>query len=208
MLSNIFINTNLFADEKNIKPTRNATMNPKKENQNTENHNECYIGSSLFLFGNLVPGDFPKYFQLNLGYQLSPKDIIFTEAITWDYYEPLGTYDNSDEKYPGKVRALGIGLGYQRYHWMNLFTSIQATPFLLQYFDSDENMIQEGFQLYLQLRLGYRFEFFNNRWFLEPSVAFNYWPVNTNFPTSFKEIESDAPNYYLFEPGLHFGFKF
>ncbi len=95
---------------------------------------------------------------MNYGYQPTRKDVIIVEAITWTYYEPLGTYESSEELYPGKVRALGIGVGYQR-------------------------------------------------WFLEPSVAFNYWPVNTNFPTSFDEIESGSPDYFLFEPGLHFGFK-
>lgn len=165
------------------------------------------IGSSLFLLGNLVPGDPPHFFQLNYGYQLTQKDIIIVEAITWTYYDPLGTYESSDEHYPGKIRAYGIGAGYQRFLWKNLYSTAQATPFLQQFFDEKNNKIQNGLQLYLQFRLGYRFEFFKRRWFLEPSVAFNYWPINTNFPTSFKEIEEGAPN-YSFEPGLNFGFRY
>lgn len=166
------------------------------------------IGSTLFLLGNFAPGDPPNFFQLNYGYMLTPKDSINIEAITWTYYEPLGTYGSSNESYPGKVRSYGIGLGYQRFHWKNLYSTIQATSFLQQFYDIDNEKIQKGFQLYLQLRLGYRFEFFKHRWFLEPSVAFNYWPINTNFPTSFKEIENGAPNFFLFEPGLHFGYRF
>jgi hypothetical protein len=166
------------------------------------------IGSTVFLLGNLAPGDPPYYFQLNYGYQLTRKDIFVIEAITWTYYEPLGTYGSSDEQYPGKVRAYGIGAGYKRFLWKNLYSKIQAIPFLQQFFDAEDKIIQNGFQLYLQLRLGYRFEFFKQRWFVEPSVAFNYWPVNTNFPASFKEIERGKPDYFLFEPGLHFGFRF
>ncbi len=56
------------------------------------------IGSSLFLLGNLAPGDPVYFFLLNYGYQLTPKDVIFAEAITWTYYEPLGTYGTSEEK--------------------------------------------------------------------------------------------------------------
>ncbi len=89
-----------------------------------------------------------------------------------------------------------------------MYSTVQATPFIQQFFDSENNRIQDGFQLFLQLRLGYRVEFFQRRWFLEPSVAFNYWPVNTDFPDSFEDIESGSPNYFLFEPGLHFGYKF
>jgi hypothetical protein len=163
------------------------------------------IGSTLFLLGNI--GDSVRYIQLNYGYRLSPKDNIIVEAITWTYYEPLGTYLNSEEYYPGKVKATGIGLGYQRFHWKNLFTTIEPTFFLQQFYDSNGNRIQNGFQLYLQFIAGYRFEFFNKRMFIEPAIALKYWPVNTNFPASFSAIEQGAPK-YKFEPALNFGFRF
>ena len=70
------------------------------------------LGSSLFLLGNI--GDSVNFFQLNYGYQLTPKSIFIAEAITWTYYEPLGTYGSSEKFYPGKVQAFGIGVGYQR----------------------------------------------------------------------------------------------
>ena len=166
------------------------------------------IGSSLFLLGNLVPGDPPHFFQLNYGFQITQKAVFIVEAITWTYYEPLGTYGSSDEHYPGKIRALGIGVGYKRFLWNNWYSSVQATPFLQQFIDADNNKIQNGFQLFLQLRFGNHMKLFKERWFVEPSVAFNYWPINTDFPTSFNAVENGAPNYFLFEPGLHFGFWF
>jgi len=166
------------------------------------------IGSSLWLMGNFAPGDPPNYYQLNYGYRLSRRDAIFVEAITWTYYEPEGTYGSSDELYPGKIRSSGVGVGYQRFLWKNLFSSVQANPFLQQYYDSTDDKIQNGFQLFCQLRLGYRFEMLKDRWFIEPSLAFNYWPVNTNMPASFKAVENGNPKYYLFEPGLHFGYTF
>jgi len=163
------------------------------------------IGSSLFLLGNI--GDSVRFMQFNYGYRLTPKDNLVVEAITWTYYEPLGTYGSSEELYPGKVRASGIGLGYQRFLWKNVYTTVEATPFLQQFYDTDNKKIQKGFQLYLQFILGYRFEFFKKRLFVEPAYAIKYWPVNTNFPASFADIESGAPK-YKFEPGLNFGIKF
>ena len=165
------------------------------------------VGSSLFLLGNFGSGDPVSFFQLNYGYRLTQKDNIIAEAITWTYYEPLGTYGSSEELYPGKVRAYGIGLGYQRFLWKNLFTTIEPTFFLQQFYDTNNKKIQKGFQLYLQFILGYRFEFFKKRLFVEPAFAIKYWPVNTNFPASFAEIESGAPKYKC-EPGLNFGFRF
>lgn len=129
------------------------------------------------------------------------------EAITWTYYEPLGTYGSSDQLYPGKVRAYGVGLGYQHFHWKNLFTTVEATPFIQQFYDIDDTKIQKGFQLYLQFIVGYRFEFFKKRLFVEPAYALKYWPVNTNFPASFAAIESGKPK-YKFEPSLNFGLTF
>ena len=88
------------------------------------------LGSTIFLLGNFAPGDPPYFFQLNYGNHLTLKDVIIVEAITWTYYEPLSTYESSDELYPGKIRAFGIGVGYQRFHWKNLYSTVQATPFL------------------------------------------------------------------------------
>lgn len=163
------------------------------------------IGSTLFLLGNI--GDSVRFMQLNYGYRLTQKDNIIVEAITWTYYEPLGTYGSSEEYYPGKVTAYGVGLGYQRFLWKSLYTSVEPTFFLQQFYDINNEHIQNGFQLYLQFILGYRIEFFKKRIFVEPAYAFKYWPVNTNFPDSFAEIESGSPN-YKFEPSLNFGFRF
>jgi hypothetical protein len=163
------------------------------------------IGSSIFLLGNI--GDSASFIQLNYGYRLTQKDNIIVEAITWTYYEPLGTYGSSKEYYPGKVRAYGIGLGYQRFLWKNLFTTVEPTFFLQQFYGTGNEKIQKGFQLYLQFILGYRFEFLKKRMFIEPAYALKYWPVNTNFPASFAEIEEGAPN-YKFEPSLNFGVRF
>ncbi len=168
------------------------------------------IGSSLFLLGNLDTEEPPLYLQFNYGYNLTSKDVIIAEAITWAYYHPLGiqSWESSEDLYPGKIRSFGIGLGYQRFHWKGLYSTVQATPFYQNFYDINDKKIQSGFQLWCQFRVGYRFEFFKKRWYLEPSTVIHYWPINTNFPESFKAIENEWSNYYLFEPGLHFGFKF
>lgn len=163
------------------------------------------VGSSVFLLGNI--GDSVRFAQLNYGYRLSPHDNIIAEAVTWTYYEPLGIYGSSEEFYPGKITAYGIGLGHQRFWWKNLFTTIEPTFFLQQFYDNDDNKIQKGFQLYLQFIAGYRFEFFKKRVFIEPAYALKYWPVNTNFPSSFAAVENDVQR-YKFEPALNFGFRF
>ena len=185
--------------------TLTESVSVQTENQLIDQRHS--LGISLFMIMNFFP-DPAAFYQINYGYLLTPKDAIVAEAKTWTYYEPIGTYGKSEEMYPGKVVAYGVGVGYQRFHWKKLYTTVQATPFLLQYIDTEDEKIRKGFQLYLQLRVGYRFEFFNKRVFLEPSLVCNYWPVNTNVPPAFAEVDKGTPNYFLFEPGLNFGFKF
>lgn len=163
------------------------------------------LGASFFMLGNFLT-DSPDYYLLTYGNRLTKKDRIFIEFNTWRYSEPLGTYGNSVEFYPGFVRAYGLGFGYQRFHWKGMFTTIQATSFMKQYHDSNDIGMQKGFQLYLQFIAGYRFEFFNKRFYVEPAYALKYWPIDTNYPTEFSLIEKGKPK-YIFEPSLNFGFK-
>ncbi|QCX38186.1 hypothetical protein FF125_06980 [Aureibaculum algae] len=185
------------------KTTSLDLLSDAPDNQIEHNYS---IGSSFFMLGNLF-SDSPDYYLLTFGYQFTKKDKIFAEFNTWKYSEPLGTYGHSDAFYPGYARAFGIGIGYQRFHWKGLFTTVQATPFMKQYYTTNNDKIQKGFQLYFQLIAGYRFEFFKKRWYLEPAYALKYWPVDTNYPSDFAKIENGKPN-YIFEPSLNFGFKF
>ena len=171
-----------------------------------ETFHQHHIGSSVFVLFNFLP-DPADYYQLSYGYHITQRDVLKVEAITWKYREPIGTYNDSDVNYPGKVKAYGIGAGYQRFHWENAFTTVIATPFMQQFFDEDNQKIQKGFQLYLQLIAGYRLEFIEKRLFFEPAYALKYWPINTNFPDDFQEIENGKPD-YKFEMNFNFGWRF
>jgi len=184
----------------------NELDNVTQSHSGNDIKNRHSIGASIFMLGNFLD-DSPEYYLLTYGYRLTQKDRIFVEFNSWKYSEPLGTYGKSETLYPGFVRASGIGVGYQRFYWKGLYTTIQATSFVKQFHDIDGVEIQKGFQLYLQMVLGYRFSFFKERFYIEPAYAFKYWPVDTNFPEEFSEIETGAPK-YIFEPSLNFGFRF
>ena len=171
-----------------------------------------FIATSVFVLANFLP-DPPSFYQLNYGYRLTAKDVVSIEAITWTYHAPLGipygaSHGSLEESYPGSVRGIGLGLSYQRYLWKNFFSAVHATPFVQTYRNHIRERIQNGFQLFCTLRFGYHLKLFRNRFFLEPSIAATYWPINTNMPESFVKVERRWPNYFLFEPGLHFGVKF
>jgi hypothetical protein len=192
-----------------------TTLAFSQKTKQDSTYRKFYVGSSAFIFMNLNTNDpnAPDFAQLNFGYQINPKNVISLEAKTWKYAWPLGipwgkSKTAPEEKYPGYVRSFGIGLVYQHFWWKGVFTSIDAGNLLMKYMDEDNKHIQNGYQLFMTYRLGYQFQFFKNRFFIEPSVSMTHWPINTNVPESFATLENKWSNYFLFEPGLHFGVKF
>lgn len=77
-----------------------------------------------------------------------------------------------------------------------MYATVQATPFLQQFIDEQDIKIRNGCQLNLQLRIGYRFEFFNQRWFLEHSDAFNHWLVYTISRIPFRQSKMVQQNIF------------
>ena len=173
----------------------------------------CYIGSSAFMLMNLFLADDPeppRFYMLDVGYRITPKDVISLEAITWNYYEPIGMSgkEKSDgPNFPGRVEAYGLGLAYKRFLWKQAFVKIHSTAFHQNFLSELDTKIKSGFQLFNTLRLGYQFRIFKHKFFIEPSLAITNWPINTNLPDDFQVLE-DRYNKFDFEPGLHFGFNF
>ena len=190
-----------------------AASGPAQSAEPDTSNRRWFIGSSLFMLANVVPEDPPSFYQLNIGYWLSQRDVISLELITWRYTHPLGipygsSFGAEEEAYPGFVRGTGAGLAYQRFLWRGLYSGIHATALHQDYQDPDKKSIQQGFQLFAAVRLGYHIEFFNHRLFLEPSIAITHWPINTNAPAAFRALDDKWPSYFIGEPGLHVGVKF
>lgn len=178
-------------------------------------YRKFFIGSTLLMMGNFIPDDpnAPEFVQLNLGYRISPKDVVSFEFKRSIYAWPLGipwgpSFDAPGLNYPGHVRILAPTPVYQHFWWKGVYTSVHALNAFEKYMDEDNKKIGKGYTLYLTFRLGYHLKFFRNRFFFEPSIGLTYWPVRINTPESFKEVESKWPNYFPFEPGLHFGYNF
>jgi hypothetical protein len=173
---------------------------------------KVFVGSSLFLLGNLASTNAPDFAQLNVGYRKTPKDVFSIEAMTWKYAWPLGipygkSYEAPEEKYPGYVRDIGVALAYQRFLWHGAYAAVHAMNASTRYVDAGGRGIQNGYKLFMTYRLGYHVPLLHHRFFIEPSVAMTHWPINTNVPAAFSALEDKWPNHFLFEPGLHFGYN-
>lgn len=175
-------------------------------------YRKWFIGSTFLMLGNFVKTDNPKYILLNAGYRITPKDVVSIRFERYIYASPKGiplgqSLDAAGLNYPGHARIFAPQLGYQRFWWKGVYTAIYALNGLEKYMDENKKKIGNGYTLYLDFYLGYQFKFFKNRFFFEPAIGISYWPVRTNVPESFKQIENKWPNYFI-QPGLDFGFNF
>jgi hypothetical protein len=180
-------------------------------------YKKWFIGSTFLMLGNLIPDDpnAPEFIQLNAGYRITPKDVVFLEFKTSKFNWPLGMpwkeivdEQRAQYNFPGYVRQYVLGVAYNRFWWKGLYTGVHAMNAFQTYRNEDKKKITNGYTLFMTYRLGYQLKFFKNRFFFEPSVGLTHWPIKTNTPESFKLKESKWPGYFGWEPGLHFGFNF
>jgi hypothetical protein len=189
------------------------TLSLKAQNPEQDiTYRKWYLGSSLFMLGNFDKKDNPAYIQLNVGYRITPKDVVSFEfkrsVYSWPIGIPFGpSFRKPGGNYSGHARILAPTVGYQCFWWKGIYTSVHALNAFEKYMDDNKKKIGNGYTLYLNFHLGYQFTFFKNRVFFEPALGCSYWPVRINVPESFKLVEEKWPNYFL-QPGLHFGFNF
>lgn len=154
------------------------------------------------------------HYEFHFGYKLTPKDRIGIKVSTWKLFAPMGIqlwdshFQKESEFFPGRLRESGIGITYQRLLWKGLFAQIEILPLWKQYLNENNKKIDDGFKLYTSYHLGYHMQIFNNRFYIEPQVHCNYWPIDSKAPQTFQEKEDKWKNYFLFEPNLYIGVKF
>ena len=176
-------------------------------------YKKFFVGSTFLMLGNFDKVNNPEFIQLNVGYRITPKNVVSFEFKRSIYSWPIGipwgpSFDAPGLNYPGHVRILAPTLAYQRFWWKGVYTSVHALNAFEKYLDKDNKKIGNGYTLYMTVRLGYQLRFFKNRFFFEPSIGLTYWPIRINTPESFKFVENKWPTYFGYEPGLHFGFNF
>lgn len=182
--------------------------------KNDSTYKRWFAGSSLFLVGNLAPVNPPEFFQLNVGYRITGKDVLSMELITWKYAWPLGInpfynslYGTPEEKYPGYIRDFGVAIAYQRFFWKGWYAAVHVMPMKQIFVNEQGKKVGDGFHLFNSYRVGYHVKLFKDRFFIQPSLGLAGRPYHSEMPAGFKEKDDKWPKYTP-EPGLHFGFNF
>ena len=176
-------------------------------------YKKYFIGSTLFMLGNLAPKNKPDFVQLNIGYRITGSDVISLELKTWKYAWPLGipygkSFESPDEKLPGYMREYGFALAYQKFVWKGLYAGVHVMNAWQTFVNESGNKIDNGFQVFNSYRVGYHVKLFKDRFFIQPSIAITHRPYHTNMPNSFKQVDDRWSTFFFGEPGLHVGYNF
>lgn len=176
-------------------------------------YKECFVGTSLFVLGNLIPTNRPDFAQLNLGYRITGRDVVSLEVKTWKYAWSLGipygqSFEKPEEEFPGYIREAGFALAYQRFWWKGLYTGVHVMSAWQRFVDEEGQKVGRGFQIFNTYRLGYHIPLFQDRFFIQPSLAVTHRPYHSDMPDAFAQLDSRWPKFFFGEPGLHVGFNF
>lgn len=180
-----------------------------------EDHVPSYmysVGTTYLAFDNF--GDEKTnthHYELHFGYRLTDKDKIGIKLATWKLFAPMGMpmleqlkFDE-ENFYPGRLRENGMGITYQRTIWKGIFAAIEILPLYKTYLDETNSKVANGFKLYTSYHAGYHISLYKNRFYLEPQIHCQYWPIDTNVPEAFRIEDDRWNNYFLFEPNLYLG---
>lgn len=209
LLTLIFVLSVALASSQN--PTPTVSSNSKA----TVPAYKFSVSTTWMIFDNFGPEEKNTHmYEFHFGYKITPKDKIGIKAATWKLFAPMGIplwdplFQKESGFYPGRLRESGVGITYQRLLWQGLFTQIEILPLWKTYLDENNKKIDDGFKLYTSYHLGYHIPLFKNRFYIEPQIHCNYWPIDTKGPQGFDEKESRWNNYFLFEPNLFIGVNF
>jgi len=194
---------------------QNATMSDTDNIKKEKPFHKFFIRSPYLTFTNFGGKKTnTHHYELHFGYRLTDKDKIGIKVTTWKLFAPLGIplwdplFLKESEFYPGRLQESGIGIIYQRMLWKGLYASVEVMPLKQTFLDLNNNKIGEGFRLYTSYHIGYHISMFKNRFFIEPQIHCNYWPIESKGLQSFKEKDNKWNNYFLFEPNLYIGVNF
>jgi len=174
------------------------------------------VSTTWLTFMNFGPEETnTHHYEFHFGYQITPNDKIGIKVATWKLFAPMGIplvdaiKMEESTFFPGRLGEKGIGVTYQRLLWKGLFASVEIMPLKKTYFDQNDKKIDDGFKLYTSYHLGYHIPLFKDRFYIEPQIHCNYWPIDSKGPQGFEENEKKwNNNYFLFEPNIFFGVNF
>lgn len=177
---------------------------------------KCAVSTTWLSFSNFgKPETNTHHYEIRLGYQITPKDQIGIKLATWKLFAPMGiplwdpNFLDREQFYPGRLKETGLGLTYQRKLWKGLFATLEVLPLFTNYLDEDGNTMGKGFKLYNSYHLGYHIPLFKKgRFYIEPQLHVNHWPINNNVSEEFRVLEENWNNYFIVEPNLYIGMKF
>jgi hypothetical protein len=122
------------------------------------------------------------------------------------YGKATETYPKMLE-YPGYAVNVSPIFAYRYYFWKKLHAEYQIYPGYTKYFERNERKFYKSFNLFNELRIGYKFNFQISKTplFLNFQFPVGFVIFDTNEPETFSEVRKQDPIFYIFIPNIYFG---
>jgi hypothetical protein len=119
------------------------------------------------------------------------------------------SYMNIKFEGSGHTNSPALILGYRRYFWKGLHLEYEIWPAFDSYYEKNENRRYNGFDLWNEFRLGYKYEFriAGQQLHANLQMPFGFGLYASNKPESFQKI-AENDKYFYFPPLLSFGISF
>ncbi|MBN2414154.1 hypothetical protein JXQ31_20940 [candidate division KSB1 bacterium] len=102
-----------------------------------------------------------------------------------------------------KVNAYTLLLGYRYFFWKGLHVETEVYPAYNNIFSNVTQRHYPGIEMWGELKIGYQFNFYGNRLFIQPAPGIGFGFFQTNKPPNFDE----EIKYPIFTPQLLIGFR-
>ncbi|TWI77905.1 hypothetical protein IQ13_4145 [Lacibacter cauensis] len=163
----------------------------------------CFVGSTLFLLGNLSSVNHPGFVPVNIGYRIRGKVALTVEPKIWKYDWPNSihpffkkAYINLEEQFPGYVPAVGLSVPYQRFLHKDHCAEMNPIHTLQKFVHDEGKNIDNDFQLFNTCRVGYDMKLFKHRFFSTipgPTTAY----LSTKLADGFKQLDDKRAKWFL-----------
>ncbi len=216
----------LYGQENNSFVTNSISTNFIETNGNTKivsnelhpKEYKWYIGlcplGLLFSFIPFPPGSKNAEVQPGYGFESEYRfDTLNSIAIMPSICKFTGVFSDmlDQSPFPGYIWQYSIGICYQRYIWGNLYILAGLSPQLVTYYNNDNKILANGFQLYISVNLGYRFDFdfYKVPFYIKIFFDAEYMAYNNNVPQNFQEIMNKSSRFTIIPiPGIELGLRF
>lgn len=156
--------------------------------KNDNNHTKWFLNNNFHLSSNLVPENSSYFFQSDLGYKITRKNMIKLDSKAWKYtcqnciYPYFNhLYKKEKEKFTDYVSKYSLVVSYQLFLYKNLYIGFNVSPLLHSFTSENIKKNNTQFQLPNTYCLNHHIRTFKNVFSTQSSTPIIHRAIKENY---------------------------